>query len=194
MGLLDQALGVALGRGTGGGFGGGGLGRGMGGGFGGGLAGGGSGMGGRRGGSPMVQAILMALAFKAIQSRMSGGRGAGGGLGLPGGMTLPGGLGGMIGGAGAAGALGSLLDRFRRTGHGQAADSWVASGANQRVAPNQLMDALGPDTVDELQRQTGLPRDQLLNELSDELPQAVDQLTPDGRLPTDDEIARRLPQ
>ena len=51
-----------------------------------------------------------------------------------------------------------------------------------------LARALGPDTVSELEQQTGLPRDQLLDELSHELPDSIDRITPGGRLPSDDEI------
>jgi uncharacterized protein YidB (DUF937 family) len=52
--------------------------------------------------------------------------------------------------------------------------------------------ALGGDVVDELSRRTGLPRDQVVTELSRMLPNVVDKLTPDGRLPTRQEIMRLM--
>ena len=112
------------------------------------------------------------------------------------GGALPGGLGGLLGGlfgggGGSGGGLGGLLDQFRQNGYGDHVDSWVGTGQNQRLAANELSQALGPDTLDELEQQTGLPRQQLLSELSEELPDAVDQFTPDGRLPTEQEVSSR---
>ena len=129
---------------------------------------------------------------------MLGGQGGGLGGGMSGGLgsALPGGLGGLLGGllggAGSGGGgLGGLFDQFRQNGYGDHVDSWVSTGQNRRIAPDELSQALGPGTLDELEQQTGLPRQQLLSELSEELPDAVDQFTPDGRLPTDEEASSR---
>ena len=70
-----------------------------------------------------------------------------------------------------------------KNGHGAAADSWVNHGPNHEIAPPQLQQAIGPDVMDALSRQTGLSHDELLSRLSRELPSAVDRYTPDGRLP-----------
>jgi uncharacterized protein YidB (DUF937 family) len=94
----------------------------------------------------------------------------------------------------AGGSLGAglkdLLDRFRQSGHDDKVQSWVSSGANKQIAPNEIEQALGEERVQWLMEQTGMPRDQLLHGLSGELPQAIDKLTPDGRLPTDEELSR----
>ncbi|WP_312897028.1 YidB family protein [Microvirga soli] len=115
---------------------------------------------------------------------------------MPGGLgsTLPGGLGGLLGGllgGAGGGGLGGLFDEFRQNGYGDHVDSWASPGQNRRIAPDELSQALGPDTLDDLEQQTGLPRQQLLSELSEELPDAVDQFTPDGRLPTEQEVSSR---
>src|SRR5215204_2076378 len=60
---------------------------------------------------------------------------------------------------------------------------------NEPVPPDQLQKALGPDVIDQLQQQTGMSRDQLMAELSRILPQVVDKLTPEGRMPTKKEAA-----
>jgi uncharacterized protein YidB (DUF937 family) len=108
------------------------------------------------------------------------------GLGRTGG--LGGLLGGLAGGAGAggllSGGLGELVERFRETGHGDTADSWVGTGPNREIAPTELERAIGPDVLDTLTERTGLPRDELLARLTRELPKAVDSYTPDGRLPS----------
>jgi uncharacterized protein YidB (DUF937 family) len=88
--------------------------------------------------------------------------------------------------------LGGLIDQFQKKGLGDVVDSWVNRGKNQAVAPDQVSVALGGDVVDELSRRTGLPRDQVVAELSRMLPNVVDKLTPDGRLPTRQEIMRLM--
>ena len=69
-------------------------------------------------------------------------------------------LGGMLGGASAgsvlSGGLGDLVERFKQNGHGQAADSWVSTGPNQQLGPDQLEQAIGPDVLNTLSQQTGL--------------------------------------
>jgi uncharacterized protein YidB (DUF937 family) len=109
---------------------------------------------------------------------------------------IPGGLGGLLGGAAAgtvlSGGLGNLIKELEERGHGQAAQSWVGSGPNQEIAPNDLANALGGDTLDELSQHTGMSRDELASGLSQFLPELVDQLTPHGRLPTEQEAARMV--
>lgn len=83
---------------------------------------------------------------------------------------------------GITGAIGDIVDSFRKAGHGSAADSWVATGPNQPVTPQQTAGALGGDLIDALVKQTGLSREELLARLAQVLPQAVDQMTPTGRL------------
>lgn len=107
-----------------------------------------------------------------------------------GGMGNMGGLGGLLGGVGGAdaggfltGGLGELVDRFRQSGQGDAADSWVSTGPNKEIAPQHLEQAIGPDVLNTLTQQTGLSREEILARLSRDLPHAVDQYTPEGRLP-----------
>ncbi|MDB5448041.1 MAG: hypothetical protein JWQ97_3358, partial [Phenylobacterium sp.] len=84
-----------------------------------------------------------------------------------------GGLGGLLSGLGGAGALGALVSQFQQKGLGTQVNSWVGPGHNEPVAPEQVAHALGEDNVRQLQEQTGLPRDSLLSELTQVLPQAV---------------------
>jgi uncharacterized protein YidB (DUF937 family) len=103
-------------------------------------------------------------------------------------------LGGLLGGGAAGGllnsGLGSLLNDLQNSGQAHAAQSWVGTGTNEAIAPEELGRALGPDTINALAAQTGLSRQDLLAGLSEYLPDLVDQLTPDGRLPTQQEAAR----
>jgi uncharacterized protein YidB (DUF937 family) len=105
-----------------------------------------------------------------------------------GGMGGLGGLLGSLGGGGVGGllggGLGELVESFRQNGHGDVAESWVGTGPNKEVAPDQLEKAIGPDVLSHLTQQTGLSREELLARLSKELPQAVDKYTPEGRIPS----------
>ena len=88
--------------------------------------------------------------------------------------------------------LGGLIDQFQKKGLGDVIDSWVNRGTNKTVAPDQVSGALGGDVVNELSRRTGLSRDQVVAELARMLPNVVDKLTPDGRLPTQQELMRLM--
>jgi uncharacterized protein YidB (DUF937 family) len=107
---------------------------------------------------------------------------------------IPGGLGGLLGGAAAgtvlSGGLGNLIKELQDNGHGRVAQSWIGTGDNHEIAPDQLAAALGGDTLDALSQHTGLEREDLLTGLSQYLPDLIDQLTPNGRLPTEAEASR----
>jgi uncharacterized protein YidB (DUF937 family) len=161
--------------------------------------------------SPLTMALLGLLAWKAVKHLTAGQPdaprpapspapgGTGGGLGgrLGGlGDILKGPLGGVLGGAAAgsvlSGGLGDLMKQLQQSGQSEAANSWVGTGPNKAISPGDLASALGVDQIDQLSSQSGLSRDDLLKGLSQLLPQAVDHLTPDGRLPTDGEVSDRL--
>jgi len=167
----------------------------------------------RQGMSPMAKALLGLLAIYAMkhmrradapptqQGRPSGanvdlpggqGGAAGGGLG----DLLRGGLGGLLGGATAGtmlnGGLGGLLKQLQESGQGDTARSWVGTGPNKSISQGDLANALGGGTLDELSQQTGMDRGDLLSGLSKYLPGFVDELTPQGRVPTEDEAARMV--
>jgi uncharacterized protein YidB (DUF937 family) len=116
-----------------------------------------------------------------------GGLPAGGGLG----DLLRGGLGGLIGGAAAggllSGGLGGLLKQFQNNGYGDAANSWVSRGPNREITPDELEGALGKDTLQSLSQESGRPYNEVLSELSESLPDDIDRLTPEGRVPTEQE-------
>jgi len=151
-------------------------------------------------------ALLGLLAVAGYQNRDKIAEVLGGLKQAPGGSARPdaprdegsalGRLGGLLGGASAgsvlSGGLGELIDRFKQSGHSQAADSWVGKGANQPIGSTQLEQAIGPDVLNTLSQHTGLSREELLSRLTRELPTAVDKFTPEGRLPTEDEAARLI--
>ena len=168
----------------------------------------------------MTMAILGLLAWKAVKHLTAGQHGAtppqpapapspgnvtaslpgggmsGGGMGGGLGDLLKGGLGGLLAGGAAgsviSGGLGDLLKQFQQNGQGDTANSWVSSGPNKQIAPGDLASALGADQINMLTSQTGMSREELLSGLSQHLPDVINHLTPEGRLPTESEVARQL--
>ena len=165
--------------------------------------------------SPMTMAILALLAWKAVK-HFGGGQQPGAAptqappkppgnvmAGLPGGGAggglsdmLKGGLGGLLAGGAAgsilSGGLGDLLNQFQQKGQGDAASSWVSNGPNKQISPGDLANALGADQIESLSAQSGLSRGELLQGLSQYLPGVVNHLTPDGRLPDENELSGRI--
>lgn len=90
--------------------------------------------------------------------------------------------------AGTEDGLGGLLEKFRQGGLEDIIKSWIGTGPNKPISPNQLHQALGPETVDGLTRETGLPREDLLSQLSRLLPEVIDKLSPSGKLPKDSDL------
>ena len=79
--------------------------------------------------------------------------------------------------------LGELVEQFGKSGLGAAANSWVGKGPNAPVSGAQLEKSLGSDLIEALVKQTGLSREDLVARLAKVLPEAVDKLTPEGKLP-----------
>jgi uncharacterized protein YidB (DUF937 family) len=84
---------------------------------------------------------------------------------------------------GLAAGLRDLLDGFAAGGRREVAESWIARGPNRRVTNGDLEASLGPEVIGDLAARTGLDRAELLRRLTQALPETVDNLTPDGRLP-----------
>lgn len=140
----------------------------------------------------------MSLLDSVLGSVMGGNNAAQSPMGSILGSLLGGGGGGMLGsllGGGqqqqpqAPGGLGGLLQRFQHAGMGDVANSWVGSGPNQPVSPNQLQQVFGQDQVNQWAQQSNMQPHDLLSQLSQFLPHAVDRMTPNGQLPDGDAFA-----
>jgi len=101
-------------------------------------------------------------------------------------------LGGVIG-AGVAslvnglieqhGGVQGIIDQFEKQGLGATVQSWVGNGPNQAVSPEQLHQVFGPDTLKQLAAGAGISTQDLASKLSEILPQVIDKLTPNGKVP-----------
>jgi uncharacterized protein YidB (DUF937 family) len=156
--------------------------------------------------SKITMALLAFLAYKAfkgmnpqqpaqagVPSPYPGGQGrepqgaeAGGLAGLL--RTIFGG--GSVPGSVLSRGVGNTVQDIERSGNGEIARSWVGRGQNRPIAPEKLEAALGEDGIRDLMQQTGMERDELLATLSEHLPRVIDHLTPEGRVPTEQEASR----
>ena len=93
--------------------------------------------------------------------------GGGQGMGQGGGMT--------------GGGIGGLVSQFEQAGLGHIAQSWVGNGPNQSVSPDQLQSVFGQGQVQNMASQAGMQPHDFLSQLSQHLPNAVDQMTPNGQ-------------
>ena len=150
-------------------------------------------------GFPSMTALLGLLAIAGYQNRdkiaeMLGGLNKPGSSGQGGIGGLLGQLSSSLGGASAGGilstGLGELLDRFKQSGQGDTAESWVKRGPNKPCSAAELEKAIGPEVLEALTKQTGFSREELMARLCRELPDAVDKYTPEGRIPSEAELAR----
>ncbi len=81
------------------------------------------------------------------------------------------------------GGLQGVVSEFEKNGLGPTIQSWVGTGPNQPISPDQVRNALGPELMQRLSDKSGMSIDELSQKLAQVLPQAVDKLTPNGAIP-----------
>ncbi len=142
-----------------------------------------------------------------LKGAKSGGGSGSGGLGdLLGGILGGGSRGGSLAGGGLGGnpmlrmllpmvasmlmngGLKKLLSGLQANGKAKEADSWVAKGENQRVAGEDVRNAVGDDEITSIADKLGVSKDEAADAVAQVLPDVVDQVTPNGELPPDDEL------
>jgi uncharacterized protein YidB (DUF937 family) len=100
-------------------------------------------------------------------------------------MLMGGGAAGALGGLG---GLGGLLGKFTGAGMGNKVNSWVGTGENEALSPDDVHQALGADTIDAMAKESGLPHDEVKSGLASMLPNLVNQLSPGGSMPGADQL------
>jgi uncharacterized protein YidB (DUF937 family) len=81
------------------------------------------------------------------------------------------------------GGLQGVVNEFEKNGLGSTVRSWVSTGPNQPISPDDVQRALGPDLLQQLSQKSGVSVQDLSRKLAEVLPQAVDKMTPDGAIP-----------
>jgi uncharacterized protein YidB (DUF937 family) len=82
------------------------------------------------------------------------------------------------------GGLGDLIGKLTAGGAGPQVNSWINHGPNEPIPPTQLGGALGQNVLNELSQRTGMSQQELLSQLALVLPQLINHMTPNGRVPT----------
>ena len=139
---------------------------------------------------------LLDSVLGSVMGNLAGGR-QGGGAGanilmqvLGGLLTQGGGVGGGVGGLG--GGLGALLQQLQRGGLGDVAASWVGTGQNLPISPEQLQQGLGAGRFKQLAQTSGLTEGAAASALAGLLPTVIDRLTPDGAMPQAGQLQQLL--
>jgi uncharacterized protein YidB (DUF937 family) len=86
-------------------------------------------------------------------------------------------------GTGGQGGLSAIVAKLEQAGFGDHVKSWIGNGQNLPITADQLRQVLGNDTVRQIAAKYNIPIDQVAEVLAHQLPLAVDQASPDGKLP-----------
>jgi uncharacterized protein YidB (DUF937 family) len=92
------------------------------------------------------------------------------------------------------GGLEGILGKFREGGLSQQADSWVGTGQNMNISADQLQQVFGSSTIGDLASRLGMSEQQAGSEMAQLLPEVINSLTPEGRVPenSNEDIAQGL--
>jgi uncharacterized protein YidB (DUF937 family) len=85
------------------------------------------------------------------------------------------------------GGLGGVLGKFREAGMADQADSWVGTGQNMNISPNQLEQVFGSGALSDIASKLGVSQDQAGTAMSQVMPELINQLTPQGQVTADSE-------
>jgi uncharacterized protein YidB (DUF937 family) len=91
-----------------------------------------------------------------------------------------------------SGGLQGITSKLSNNGLGQQVQSWVGHGENQSVSGPQVHQAVGPETVNQMSRQSGMSPEETSDHVAKALPDMVNHATPDGRMPDSDPFAKGL--
>ncbi len=82
-----------------------------------------------------------------------------------------------------SGGLAGLVDSFKEKGLGGVISSWISTGKNLPISADQLEQALGKEKIQQLAEKAGLSPADVKAKLTEHLPNIIDKLTPDGKVP-----------
>jgi len=88
--------------------------------------------------------------------------------------------------------LNGLISQFSSKGLGDVIGSWVGTGKNQNISPDQIQSVLGADQIKNIASKLGMDTKEVKGQLSNMLPQVVDKLTPDGKVPEGDIMSKGM--
>ncbi len=99
---------------------------------------------------------------------------------------------GLLGQKSSVGGLSGLIQAFQKNGLGDIVNSWVSTGKNLPISPEQIQQGLGGDLLKQLASQAGVSPEVAGGQLANLLPGLIDKLTPDGKMPDSNLIEQGL--
>ena len=81
------------------------------------------------------------------------------------------------------GGLQGMLETFKSKGFGEIISSWIGTGENQAISKDQILEALGKDQIQKMAEKVGISQEEASGGLASLLPEIIDKLTPNGKLP-----------
>ncbi len=81
------------------------------------------------------------------------------------------------------GGLQGLVENFKSKGLEGIISSWIGTGPNQPISKNQILDVLGKEQIQTMVEKVGISQEEASSGLASLLPEIIDKLTPDGKLP-----------
>ncbi len=90
------------------------------------------------------------------------------------------------------GGISGLVSAFQKNGLGDIVASWISNNTNLPISAAQIQSVLGQGPLQDLAAKTGMSANEVASNLSEHLPGLVDQLTPNGQLPSGDLMAQGM--
>lgn len=91
-----------------------------------------------------------------------------------------------------SGGLQGITSKLSSNGLGQQVQSWVGHGQNQPVSGSHVQQAVDPQALHEMSRQSGMTPEETSEHVAKALPDAVDHATPEGKMPESDPFEKGL--
>lgn len=81
------------------------------------------------------------------------------------------------------GGIAGLIQAFNQQGLGDIISSWVGTGTNAAITPDQIQAVLGRPEIQQLAEKSGVSVDTVKAQLAELLPRLIDKATPEGKIP-----------
>ena len=91
-----------------------------------------------------------------------------------------------------SGGISGLAQQFAAKGLGHIVSSWIGTGQNLPISPEQLQSVLGSEQVQAIAAKAGISPTAVNTALAQILPQLVDKMTPNGEVPQGDLMSKGM--
>ncbi len=95
----------------------------------------------------------------------------------------------FVAGDGKQAGVAGLVTRFQGAGFGQQVESWVGTGSNMPLSPDQVGQVFSADQLRDWAAKAGTTPEALQGVLAQAIPHVVDHMTPQGQVPAQGQTA-----